>query len=122
MAWREQSCQVAGGDARDRLAGFRRDVYRCLWRRADALFETMEAVLTAGRVPSLPYLSLEPVMRRGHGMVYQGLARGRVDEEALRDLLVRSRPPDWPCVFGVDASTIGRLPARCRPPQAARSP
>jgi hypothetical protein len=103
MAWREQSCQVACGDARDRLAGFRRDVYRCLWRRADALFETMEAVLTAGRVPSLPYLSLEPVMRRGHGMVYQGLAQGRVDEDALRDLLVRSRPPDWPCVFGVDA-------------------
>ena len=79
---------------RDQLAGFRRDVYRCLWRRADALFETMDAVLTAGRVPSLPYLSLDPAFRRGHGMVYQGLARGRVDEEALRDLLVRWRPAE----------------------------
>jgi hypothetical protein len=108
MAWRVRSCQVAGGDALDRLAGFRRDVYRCLWRRADALFETMDAVLTAGPVPSLPYLSLEPVMRRGHGMVYQGLAAGRIDEDALRDLLARYRPADWPCVFGVDASTIGR--------------
>jgi hypothetical protein len=59
-------------------------------------------------VASLPYLSLDPAFRRGHGMVYQGLAQGRVDEDALRDLLVRSRPADWPCVFGIDASTIGR--------------
>jgi len=108
MAWGDGSCQAAGGDALDQLAGFRRDSYRCLWRRADALFETVDAVLTAGRVPSLPYLSLEPVMRRGYGMVYQGLAEGRIDEDALRDLLVRSRPADWPCAFGIDASTIGR--------------
>jgi hypothetical protein len=108
MACREHGCQVAGGEALDRLAGFRRDVYRCLWRRAGALFETADAVLTAGRVPSLPYLSLDPAFRRGHGMVYQGLARGRVDEDALRGLLVASRPADWPCVFGIDASTIGR--------------
>ena len=108
MAWRDRSCQAAGGDALDQLAGFRRDAYRCLWRRADALFETVEAVLAAGRVPSLPYLSLEPAFRRGHGMVYQGLAQGRIDEDALRDLLVRARPADWPCVFGIDASTIGR--------------
>ena len=108
MACREHGCQVAGGEARDRLAGFRRGVYRCLWRRADALFETGEAVLTAGRVPSLPYLSLDPAFRRGHGMIYQGLAQGRIDEDALRDLLVASRPASWPCVFGTGASTIGR--------------
>jgi hypothetical protein len=71
MACQQRSCQAAGGDALDQLAGFRRDVYRCLWRRADALFETMDAVLTAGRVPSLPYLSLDAAFRRGHGMVYQ---------------------------------------------------
>src|ERR1039457_5882473 len=108
MACQQRSCQVAGGDALDRLAGFRRDSYRCLWRRADALFETMDAVTATGRVLSLPYLSLDPAFRRGHGMIYQGLARGRVDEDALRDLLVASRPADWPCVFGIDASTIGR--------------
>jgi hypothetical protein len=90
-------------------------VYRCLWRRADALFETMDAALTAPSAAPLPYLSLEPVMRRGHGMVYQGLARGRIDEEALRDLLVACRPRDWPLVFAVDASTYPR-------PWAATSP
>src|SRR6266849_2665258 len=115
MAWRERSCQRAGGDARGQLAGFRQDVYRCLWRRADALFELMDAVLTAGPVTSLPYLSLEPVMRRGHGMVYQGLAEGGIDEDALRDLLVRWRPRGWPLVFAIDASTYPR-------PWAATSP
>src|SRR5579862_7788542 len=115
MACRERACPVAGGDALGQLAGFRRGVYRCLWRRADALFETMDAVLTAGRAGSLPYLSLEPGFRRGHGMVYQGLARGRVDEEALRDLLVAARPRQWPLVFAVDASVYPR-------PQAGASP
>ena len=115
IAWRARSCQAAGEDALDQLAGFRRDVYRCLWRRADALFETMDAALTAPSAAPLPYLSLEPVMRRGHGMVYQGLAAGRIDEQALRDLLVACRPRDWPLVFAIDASTYPR-------PWAATSP
>ncbi len=115
IAWQARSCQAAGEDALDQLAGFRRDVYRCLWRRADALFETMDAALTAPSAAPLPYLSLEPVMRRGHGMVYQGLAAGRIDEQALRDLLVACRPRDWPLVFAIDASTYPR-------PWAATSP
>jgi hypothetical protein len=48
-------------------------------------------------------------------MVYQGLAEGRIDEEALRDLLVACRPRDWPLVFAVDTSTYPR-------PWAAASP
>ena len=61
----------------------------------------MDAVTAAGRVPSLPRLSLDPAFRRGHGMICQGLAGGRVDEEALRDLLVRSyRFPGDPVIKG----------------------
>ncbi len=115
MGWQQPSCQLAGGNALADLAGFRREMRRCLWRRPDALFELADAVLTAGPVVSLPYLSLEPVFRRGHGMVYQGLAEGGIDEEALRDLLVAWRPREWPLVFAVDASTYPR-------PAAATSP
>jgi hypothetical protein len=61
-------------------------------------------VLTAGPAGSLPYVSLEPVFRRGHGMIYRALSGGGIDEEALRDLLVAWRPRDWPLVFAVDAS------------------
>jgi hypothetical protein len=73
-------------------------------------------VLTApGPVTSLPYLSVEPAMRRGHGIVYQALAEGGVDEEALRDLLVGSRPKNWPLVFAIDASTYPRPAAQTSP-------
>jgi hypothetical protein len=119
MRWQKQSCQQdgpAGRDALADLAGFRRGLYRCLWRRPDVLFETADAVLTApGPAGSLPYLSLEPGFRRGHGMVYQGLAKGRIDEEPLRDLLVRTRPRDWPAVFAIDASTYPRPWAETSP-------
>jgi hypothetical protein len=115
MAAGGQLCQREGGAALAGLARFRQEMSWCLWRRRDALCELADAVLTAGPVPSLPYLSLEPVFRRGHGMVYQGLAEGRIDEEALRDLLVAWRPRDWPLVFAVDASTYPR-------PWAAASP
>jgi hypothetical protein len=112
----DQPCLQAGGIAVARLARFRRELFWCLWRRGDALFELADAVLTVpGLVASLPYLSLEPAFRRGHGMVYQALAEGGIDEEALRDLLVAVRPRDWPLVFAIDASTYPR-------PEAGTSP
>lgn len=113
-----QACQegLAGpGEALAGLARFRREFYRCLWRRGDALCELADAALTAPAAGTLPYLSLEPGFRRGHGMLYQALDKGRIDEEALRDLLVRWRPRGWPLVFAVDASTYPR-------PAAAASP
>jgi hypothetical protein len=105
---RAQEPRAGGADALGALRAFRRDVYGCLRRRADALFELGDALLCARPVSSLPYLSLEPAFRRSWGMVYQGLAAGRVDPDALRDVLVTHRPPGWPVVFGVDASTVPR--------------
>jgi hypothetical protein len=115
MACGDQLCQETGTDAVAALARFRQELYWCLWRRPDALFELADAVLTAGHAGSLPYLSLEPPFRRGHGMIYQALSEGGIDEEALRDLLIAVRPRDWPPVFAIDASTYPR-------PAAATSP
>src|SRR5215469_7338155 len=116
MASWGESCQQAGGESLERLARFRRELYWCLWRCPDALFELADAVLTApGPVASLPYLSLEPAFRRGHGMIYQALAEGGIDEEAVRDLLVAARPRDWPLVFAIDASAYPRPEAECSP-------
>ena len=79
MAWQKRSCQQgqrAGGSALAGLAGFRQELYRCLWRCPDALFELADAVLTAGWAGSLPYLSLEPAFppRARHGL--PGACRG----------------------------------------------
>ena len=67
------------------LAGFRRELYRCLTRRADALFELADAVLcAAGRVTDLARLSLVPEFGRGHGALYDALNAGRVEIGRLR--------------------------------------
>ena len=67
------------------LSRFRTDFYDCLTARADALFELTDAVLcTDGPVRSLVDLALAPEHRRGHGALYAGLNRGRVDVARLR--------------------------------------
>jgi hypothetical protein len=98
-----------------RLGSFRAELHACFARRADALFELGDALLCAPAVPSLPHLSLEPVCRRGWGSVYAALARGRIDTERLRDLLVSSLPPADPLVFAVDVTTWPRCDAECSP-------
>ena len=71
----------------DTLRPFRNSFYERLHRRADALFELTDAILTADVFPSPVHLSLEPSHRRGWGSLYAALSRGRIDAEGLRDLL-----------------------------------
>jgi hypothetical protein len=99
-----------------RLSAFRTELHACFTRRADALLELGDALLSSqAPFPSLPHLSLEPVHRRGWGSVYAALARGRVDTERLRDLLARHLPPADPLVFAVDVTTWPRCDAECSP-------
>src|SRR6202044_2599175 len=81
MAWNDGAGGDSGADADAAsrlLAGFRGELYRCLTRRADALFELADAVLCQDRtVTDLARLSLVPEFRRGHGALYDGLNEGR---------------------------------------------
>jgi hypothetical protein len=74
-------------DALRTLRTFRYSLYECLHRRADALFELTDAILTADAVPSAAHLSLEAPHRRGWGSLYAALDRGRINAETLRGLL-----------------------------------
>jgi len=90
MAWPGDAVEDRAGDdqARGLLAGFRRELYRCLARRADALFEACDAVLCRPeRVHMLAELSLEPECRRGHGAVYDALNCGEIGIGRLRRAL-----------------------------------
>jgi hypothetical protein len=100
---------------RFRIHRFRRGLYDCFTRRADALFELADALAHPVAVASVAHLSLAGVHRRGHGSGYAALAAGRVDAEALRDLLAAHRPADWPAVFAVDTTTWARNDAACSP-------
>jgi hypothetical protein len=72
------------------LDQFRGELYRCLGRRADELFELVDAVLCAeGPVRSLVGLCLAPEHRRGHGALYDAVNGGEVDHARLRETLVR---------------------------------
>lgn len=90
------------------LAGFRRDFYRCLTRRADALFELADAVLcTDGPVTSLVELSLTAEHRRGHGALYDAVNAGAVDAAGLGSALAGlplPRAADGRIVLAVDVS------------------
>lgn len=86
-------------------------------------------------VTSLVQLSLEPEFRRGHGALYDALAAGSIDAEALADLLVEflpvACPPrrPWPChdeVAVAEADQEGELQTLAEalaglPPDQARA-
>ena len=102
----------------DALRAFRRSFYESLHRRGDALFELTDAILsTDASAPSPVHLSLQPAHRRGWGSFYAALARGRIDAEVLRDLLVchplagSAATP----VYAVDTSVWPRCDAETSP-------
>ena len=76
------------------LSAFRSRLYGCFGRRADALFELTDAILTTNTNPSLVHLSLAFVHRRGWGSLYAALNKGRVGAEVLRNLLAKLRLAD----------------------------
>jgi DDE superfamily endonuclease len=103
-------------DELDVLRRFRLSLYGCFDRRTDALFDLTDAILTAGVVPSPVHLCLKGVHRRGWGSLYAALSRGRVDEEALRQLAVRHPlQEDRTAVYGVDMSVWPRCDAEASP-------
>ena len=99
MSWVEAGAG-SGGEAdraRGRLAAFRGELYRCLGKRRDALFEACDAVLCKpGRVHMLAELSLEPEHQRGHGALYDALNCGDLQITRLRRALAGLPLPAWP--------------------------
>jgi hypothetical protein len=97
------------------LREFRRQLYGCLVRRGDALFELGDALASGDHVPSLAALSLVPVHRRGWAAAYAALAAGRLDSGRLKGLLAGLAVGSGRPLYAVDATTWPR-------PYAASSP
>ena len=98
-----------------RLRAWRTALYSCLGQRADALFDLVDAILTAGPVPSPAYLSLEAVHRRGWGSVYAALRQGEIDTDRLRAAVTAVAGPETPPVYAVDVSVWPRCDAETSP-------
>ena len=100
----------------DRIRAFRTRLHGCFGRRADALFELTDAILTAGRVPSAVHLCFATIHRRSWGSLYAALSKGRIDAEALRELLVSHAPGKGEApVYAVDVSSWPRCDAEASP-------
>ena len=98
------------------LHAFRSALYTCFSKRADALFELTDALITGGPQPSPVHLSLQPQHRRGWGSLYAALSRGDVDSERLKSLLSK-HPLTSDCrpVYAVDVSVWSRCDAEASP-------
>jgi hypothetical protein len=96
------------------LRSFRAGLYECFVRRADALFELADALLSTGPVTSLPHLSLETAHRRGWGGLYDALAAGRPDADALRSSLAAHPLAGGRPIYAIDVSARPRCDARAR--------
>jgi hypothetical protein len=121
IAWLQGEVEPRPDEARawERLAVFRRELYRCFTARADALFELADAVLCAdGPVKTLVGLSLAPEHQRGHGALYDAVNCGQVAIGRLRRSLAGlplPRAADGRLMLAVDVSSWLR-------PGAATSP
>src|SRR2546423_12558798 len=66
------------------LQGFRQEVYGCFDRAADALFNSVDALLTETQAHSFPELSLSPSFERRWCSLYEAFEDGQIDQRRLR--------------------------------------
>ena len=94
------------------LKHIRQQVYACMERGADALFNLGDALLSESQAQSLPELSLSPFFERQWPSVYEALEDGCLNVEQVRALWVRvllaERAENEPVWIAVDTSNVGR--------------
>jgi hypothetical protein len=99
----------------EELRAFRHEVYTLFGCRRDALFELLDAVLSAPTIETPAHLSLAPSCQRGWGSLYDALNAGTVDLKQL-ERLIASYPfaaeASW---YAVDASVWPRCDAETSP-------
>lgn len=76
------------------LQAFRQKLLGIFSRRADALFELIDALLLTFDPRSPVELSNSPAFRRRFSMVYDALRHGQVEPELARELLATAEPAD----------------------------
>ena len=102
----------------NRLQGFRHEVYGCFDRAADALFNTVDALLTETQAHSFPELSLSPWFERRWGSLYEAFEDGRIDQTRLRRVFAQYllRPVEGERMWlGIDATSIERPQSKTSP-------
>jgi hypothetical protein len=90
---------------------FRHDIYDCFPKAKDALFNTVDALMTETQAKSLPEITQSLWFERQWSSVYEALEDGRIDQSTLRKVFWRYHPQAslgqrlW---MGIDVSGIAR--------------
>lgn len=105
------------------LKEFRHEVYGCFGHAKDAMFNTVDALLTEDRARSFPELSLSPLFERRWPSLYEALEDGEIDQHRLSKVFARSLPSRlleqilW---VGIDVSGIARPRSRTSADRSAQ--
>jgi hypothetical protein len=89
----------------NKLIEFRQAIYtNALLARRDALFDLLDALLSAGPVSSFAMLSQSDQFRRKWSSLYAAVEDGVLDSNWLRCFLGQQVPQQGVCVFPIDGS------------------
>ncbi len=93
------------------LRQFRHDVYDCLLRAKDALFNTVDALMSEPQAKSLPEVTQSLWFERHWSSIYEAFEDGKIDQTYLQRVFTRYMPRpqsgNWLWI-GIDASGIAR--------------
>lgn len=102
---------------------FRHEISGCFGTAKDALFNTVDALLTEDRARSFPERSLSPSFERCWPSLSEGLANGTIDQRRLCQVFARFVPEQmrsqtlW---VGIDVSGIARPRSRTSADRSAQ--
>jgi DDE superfamily endonuclease len=97
------------------LRAFRQQVYALFGCRRDALFEALDAILSAPTLETPAHLSLAPTCQRGWGSLYDALNAGTMDLARLERLAASYQLDPQTTWFAIDASVWPRCDAETSP-------
>lgn len=93
------------------LKQIRQEMYDCLLKAKDALFNTVDALSTETMAKSLPEVTQSLWFEREWSSVYEAFEDGLLDQSRLRQVFTRHMPKpaesEW-LWMGIDASGIAR--------------
>jgi hypothetical protein len=99
----------------EELRAFRHQVYTRFGCRRDALFELVDATLTAPAIETPAHLSLVPSCQRRWGSLYEALNAGTMDVPPLEALIASYPLATETAWYAVDASVWPRCDAETSP-------
>jgi hypothetical protein len=92
------------------LQTFRTKLLGIFPRRADALFELIDALMLTADPRSPVELSLSPAFRRRFSMVYDALCKGQLNPELARQLLAEAEPTEAMTIAGCAVYAVDTTP------------